>query len=48
MGWHDEVAWAVTHCNDKNVDAEIYRMSLAGCVYFIWQERNQMLFQNKR
>ncbi|PWA88131.1 reverse transcriptase zinc-binding domain-containing protein [Artemisia annua] len=33
--------------NSKNIDSIISRLSLAACVYFIWQERNNRLFKNE-
>lgn len=32
----------------KNASATIYRIALAATVYYIWQEKNMVVFQNKR
>ncbi|XP_060182396.1 uncharacterized protein LOC132612070 [Lycium barbarum] len=47
-GWLEEQNWAKSNAAGNNSKAEIYRMPLAGCVYYLWQERNQRLFQNKK
>ncbi|OIT04403.1 hypothetical protein A4A49_65235, partial [Nicotiana attenuata] len=48
MSWNDELDWAVVNYNGKNPEAELYRMVLAGGVYYVWQERNQRVFMNKK
>ncbi|XP_075076500.1 uncharacterized protein LOC142163143 [Nicotiana tabacum] len=47
MCWQDELKWAILHMRRKTVVA-IYRMVLAGSIYFLWQERNLRIFQAKR
>ncbi|KAG5583847.1 hypothetical protein H5410_044281 [Solanum commersonii] len=44
----DELTLAVNHHNGNSVAATIYRMALTGCIYYMWQERNQIVFQGKR
>ncbi|XP_070057352.1 uncharacterized protein [Nicotiana tomentosiformis] len=40
-----EIAWAYCHAKGRSANDEIYRMALAGCVYYVWQERNQRIFR---
>ncbi|KAH0752152.1 hypothetical protein KY285_005300 [Solanum tuberosum] len=46
-GWTEELNWAVEHASSKTIIAEVYRMTLAAIIYYIWQERNYRIFQNK-
>lgn len=34
--------------NGNSVTAIMYRISLAGSIYYVWKERNQIVFQEKR
>ncbi|XP_075099695.1 uncharacterized protein LOC142176344 [Nicotiana tabacum] len=47
MGWSQEVNWAINHAKRKNAKAGIFRMMMAGCIYYLWQERNQRTFLDK-
>ncbi|KAG5572985.1 hypothetical protein H5410_062751 [Solanum commersonii] len=42
-GWNEELTWAVEHASNKTIQAEVYRMTLAATIYYIWQERNMEL-----
>ncbi|XP_060178348.1 uncharacterized protein LOC132608330 [Lycium barbarum] len=46
MSWHNELQWAVNFAANKGSKAEVYRMALAATVYYIWQLRNNKVFQN--
>ncbi|KAH0703531.1 hypothetical protein KY285_017809 [Solanum tuberosum] len=46
-GWNEEQRWAQDHYKGKLPEAEIFRLTLAANVYYIWQERNQRIFQKK-
>lgn len=43
-----EVAWALENAKGKTVERELYRMTLAGGVYHLWQERNARIFKAQR
>nr|XP_009608448.1 uncharacterized protein LOC104102448 [Nicotiana tomentosiformis] len=45
MPWEHGLAWAERHYTKKNSRAKVYRMTLAGSMYYIWQERNGRIFQ---
>ncbi|XP_019225731.1 PREDICTED: uncharacterized protein LOC109207296 [Nicotiana attenuata] len=45
MTWEHELKWAEQHCRGRSANAEIYKMMLAGSIYYIWQERNARVFQ---
>lgn len=47
MGWSQEVNWAINYAKGKNAKAVIFRMVMAGCIYYLWQERNQRTFLGK-
>ncbi|XP_009589510.1 uncharacterized protein [Nicotiana tomentosiformis] len=47
MSWQQEIEWAITYYREKNATAKVYKMSLAGSIYHIWQERNLRIFQAK-
>ncbi|WMV07465.1 hypothetical protein MTR67_000850 [Solanum verrucosum] len=46
-GWTEEIEWATLHANRKSIQDEVYRMTLAAALYYIWQERNHRIFQQK-
>lgn len=46
--WQTEIQWAEKYCNGKTATANIYRMTQAGAVYYLWQERNNRVFQRKQ
>ncbi|XP_070040194.1 uncharacterized protein [Nicotiana tomentosiformis] len=48
MAWPKELNWAENHAKGRSASAEIYRMTLAACVYHIWIERNNRVFQDKQ
>ena len=48
MNWMAEVNWATQHAKGKSANAAIYRASLASCIYRIWLERNQRVFQRQK
>nr|XP_016506912.1 PREDICTED: uncharacterized protein LOC107824621 [Nicotiana tabacum] len=48
MVWDHELEWAERHCKGRSSKAEIYRMTLADNIYYIWQERNARIFQAKQ
>lgn len=35
LKWDEEIEWTVREINGKKAIAEVYRMTLAGCVYYI-------------
>ncbi|XP_019245163.1 PREDICTED: uncharacterized protein LOC109225027 [Nicotiana attenuata] len=45
MAWGQELEWAERQYKGKSRTAEVYRMVLAGSIYYIWQERNAQIFQ---
>lgn len=45
--WEEELQRAILHQNGKSTSAEVYRMSLAGCLYYVWQERNYRSFRQE-
>ncbi|XP_070018255.1 uncharacterized protein LOC142172746 [Nicotiana tabacum] len=46
-GWSEELAWAEKWLKRQNARTELYKMALAACVYYVWQERNTRIFQDK-
>lgn len=36
------------HSGTNGAYSIIYRIVLAGCIYQVWQERNQVIFQGKK
>ncbi|XP_075076376.1 uncharacterized protein LOC142163027 [Nicotiana tabacum] len=46
MDWQEELKWAEVYARGRRVEAEIYRMTLAASVYYIWKEKNQRVFQS--
>ncbi|XP_060210779.1 uncharacterized protein LOC132637752 [Lycium barbarum] len=47
LAWKDEQQWQRLYANGKNSKDEIYRVTLAGCIYTVWHERNCRIFQQK-
>lgn len=48
MSWDDLIHIAAIVWKNKSISATINKLILGALVYFIWQERNWRLFQNKR
>ncbi|KAH0685676.1 hypothetical protein KY284_016229 [Solanum tuberosum] len=49
-GWTKELNWVVEHASSKTIIAEVYKMTSAATIYYIWQEwqeQNYKIFQNK-
>ncbi|WMV14495.1 hypothetical protein MTR67_007880 [Solanum verrucosum] len=46
--WHEEIQWATTHMKNNPSKAKEYRMVLAGTIYHVWLERNNIIFQSKQ
>nr|XP_016448596.1 PREDICTED: uncharacterized protein LOC107773693 [Nicotiana tabacum] len=46
-GWSKELLWVENWARNRSAKAELFKVVLAGCVYFVWQERNARLFQAK-
>ncbi|KAH0778466.1 hypothetical protein KY290_004893 [Solanum tuberosum] len=46
-GWIEEMDWAISHATGKAIQDEVYMMTLAATVYYVWQERNYRIFQKK-
>ncbi|KAG5629293.1 hypothetical protein H5410_001010 [Solanum commersonii] len=44
-GWTEEIEWAKLHANRKSIQDEVYRMTLAAALYYIWQDHR--IFQQK-
>lgn len=42
----DEVRWAVLHRKGKTLQDLVYKLSLAACMYHIWREKNNGIFEN--
>ncbi|XP_009599827.2 uncharacterized protein [Nicotiana tomentosiformis] len=47
ISWTDELHWFERHCKGKSSGATMYRLTMTAAVYFVWQERNPVIFQNK-
>ncbi|XP_060178253.1 uncharacterized protein LOC132608208 [Lycium barbarum] len=48
FNWQNEVDWATRQCKSSSSTTDIYKMTLAGTVYYKWQERNIRIFQHKQ
>nr|XP_016448930.1 PREDICTED: uncharacterized protein LOC107773999 [Nicotiana tabacum] len=46
-GWIKELAWAEKWLKRQNTSAELFKMTLTSCVFYVWQERNARIFQDK-
>ncbi|XP_019246313.1 PREDICTED: uncharacterized protein LOC109225961 [Nicotiana attenuata] len=45
MVWATELHWAEKHYKGRSTKAELYKLVLAGSIYYIWQERNNRIFK---
>ncbi|XP_019253947.1 PREDICTED: uncharacterized protein LOC109232647 [Nicotiana attenuata] len=45
MELSQEIEWACNNVRGRSANAEIYRIALASCVYYVWQERNHRIFR---
>ncbi|XP_019258719.1 PREDICTED: uncharacterized protein LOC109236934 [Nicotiana attenuata] len=45
--WAEELTRAEKWLKRKTATTELYKMTLAACAYYVWQERNNRIFQAK-
>ncbi|XP_019248631.1 PREDICTED: uncharacterized protein LOC109227893 [Nicotiana attenuata] len=45
LQWNEELNWTIKYCKGRSIKAELYRLILAGAVYHVWQERNNIIFR---
>ncbi|XP_019242188.1 PREDICTED: uncharacterized protein LOC109222269 [Nicotiana attenuata] len=48
MEWKREIQWAEGKATGNNAHAQVYRLTLACAVYYIWNERNRRVFQEQQ
>ncbi|KAH0689390.1 hypothetical protein KY289_016748 [Solanum tuberosum] len=48
MNWQEEVQWAIRNMKGKSSKMQVYRMTMAGALYWLWRERNCRIFQKKQ
>ncbi|KAI8537304.1 hypothetical protein RHMOL_Rhmol09G0013100 [Rhododendron molle] len=46
--WEQEIHWAVQHLKKKGFSSALYKLALAGTVYYVWKARNDSIFSNKQ
>ncbi|KAM3200844.1 hypothetical protein P3L10_033207 [Capsicum annuum] len=46
--WQRELIWCTSKHNSKNSTDLLYRTTLVAANYYVWRERNQVVFQHKR
>lgn len=47
QSWEDEITWAIQNAGKKDINLDMYRATVSAAVYFIWQERNYRIFQQR-
>ncbi|XP_075083705.1 uncharacterized protein LOC142167450 [Nicotiana tabacum] len=47
IGWDQHVAWIIQNVKGRTQQAHIFKSVYAECVYAIWMERNQRIFEKK-
>ncbi|XP_009790774.2 uncharacterized protein [Nicotiana sylvestris] len=47
QGWEEELKWAEKLAKRRNATTELYKMVLEATIYYVWQERNDRIFQTK-
>ncbi|XP_019266752.1 PREDICTED: uncharacterized protein LOC109244163 [Nicotiana attenuata] len=45
MMWANELEWAGKYYKGRSITTELYKLVLAGTLYYIWQERNGRIFK---
>nr|XP_016474435.1 PREDICTED: uncharacterized protein LOC107796204 [Nicotiana tabacum] len=45
--WQVAITWAARHMQGKSTGMMLFRMTLAACLYCVWNERNLRLFQQR-
>lgn len=43
-----EISWAIHHVKKEGFSSALYKLAMAGTVYYIWKARNDSVFCNKR
>ncbi|XP_070004226.1 uncharacterized protein LOC107821332 [Nicotiana tabacum] len=46
--WNEEISWAIKFAIGRRTSTALYRLMLAGTVYYIWQERNWRIFRKQK
>ena len=46
--WSEELQWAVKRMKGRALIFLILRLAWRACIYFIWKERNQRLYNNRK
>ena len=47
IGWDEEMNWAVCKLKGKALISTLLRICWSSCIYLVWKERNQRIFQRK-
>ncbi|XP_019230192.1 PREDICTED: uncharacterized protein LOC109211148 [Nicotiana attenuata] len=45
--WNQHVDWAIKNAKGKSQQAQIFKLVYAKCIYAIWMERNNRVFEKK-
>ncbi|OIS99368.1 hypothetical protein A4A49_62633, partial [Nicotiana attenuata] len=48
MTWANENEWAGKYYKGRSTTTELYKLILAGTLYYIWQERNDRIFKGEQ
>ncbi|KAI8568632.1 hypothetical protein RHMOL_Rhmol02G0215600 [Rhododendron molle] len=46
--WGQEIGWAIQHLKKQCFLSALYKLAMAGTVYYIWKARNDIVFCNKQ
>ncbi|KAI8563090.1 hypothetical protein RHMOL_Rhmol03G0086400 [Rhododendron molle] len=46
--WEHEINWPVQYLKKKGFSSALYKLAMAGTVYYIWKARNDSIFGNKQ
>ncbi|KAI8562954.1 hypothetical protein RHMOL_Rhmol03G0075900 [Rhododendron molle] len=45
--WGQEIGWTIQHLKEKCFLSVLYKLAMAGTVYYIWNVRNDTVFWKK-
>ncbi|XP_058218344.1 uncharacterized protein LOC131329265 [Rhododendron vialii] len=46
--WEHEINWAVQYLKKEGFSSSLYKLAMAGIVYYSWKARNDSIFGNKQ
>ncbi|KAI8568692.1 hypothetical protein RHMOL_Rhmol02G0220000 [Rhododendron molle] len=46
--WEHEINWVVQNLKKKGFSSALYKLAIAGTMYYVWKARNDSILGNKQ